>query len=587
MKAKEKNTLSAGQFMSFGAQKEIPQPTEVLKTNRDFVFWGVDNLYPYFITRLMYESALNNGIITQKANYITGNGYEIIGEDEDIKNAAKLFTNGAHDMDFNEVVEHCALDLTLFNSFALRVVKNMEGNFAFMEPEGMERVRCNEDKTMFFVSSNWRKATPDYKEIAALDWSNATQNDGMFYYHAPTKDYDLPRNTTNTNVYSKPEYLGAVKDILSDIEISGYHYYELINGMKAGTMITFTNGEPDTEQRSKIEREFKEGLTPNENAGGIMLHFVDTAEQLPDVKTLNGNDLDKRYLMTANAVKEKIFVGHGITTPALFGVSTPGALGQRTELEVGFQIFVKTWVRKKQQILENMFNALIAEIGYNVKIKFNEPEMPFKPEQPTVPTVMPNTQMQHVDVVLEKLTQCGISAQGVKIIARKQITKGEEALEREFMAMHKQFALATVEVQFLEMLNNGESVNSIKTALDINTNEVFEIYNKLREGGYIDERGKITQSGANELAALTPFRVLYQYDKRFDVAGDKIIEGTRNFCRALINLDRLYTREEIDALDAFTPHGQSAWQYRGGWYNNNGVNQFGCRHTWNMVLIEK
>jgi DNA-binding CsgD family transcriptional regulator len=588
--AKKINTLKSANFMAFGVSKPIPQPIETTKNNREWVLWGEDNLYPQFLLRLYYESAYNNGIIKQKANYLTAKGFEVIGEPEDKRNAVKLFKNGTHQMDFNEVLEHCTFDLVLFDAFALKVTKSINGGFAHMEPVPVEQLRVSEDKTRFFVSNNWKKSTPEVYEYSALDWSDDKQSVGIFYYHAPSKDYELPRNLSATNVYSKPEYLGAVKDILSDIEISGYHYYELVNGMKAGTLITFTNGEPEPTERANIEHEFKTGLTPNENAGGIMLHFVDTPEQKPDVQNLNGNDLDKRYLMTANAVKEKIFVGHGITTPALFGVSTPGQLGQKTELLVGFQIFVKTWVRKKQMIIEQNFNYLFAELGFGVAIKLNEPEPPFATNdlQTNIATPQP-TQLNaqnNDEQIITRLSQCGIDASTVKIIARKDIKQGNEQMERDFMAMHQTFALPEVEAQLLKLFGEGESVESIAKALAISTNDVVKLYNKLRLEGYI-LNGELTAKAINEINQLTPFRVLYEYTKRADVSGADIIEGSRNFCRAIIGLKRLYTREEIDSLNALTPHGESAWYYRGGWYNNNGKNEFGCRHTWSMVLVEK
>ena len=74
--------------------------------------------------------------------------------------------------------------------------------------------------------------------------------------------------------------------------------------------------------------------------------------------------------------------------------------------------------------------------------------------------------------------------------------------------------------------------------------------------------------------------ILYSYEVRPEFGPDKLIPGSRDFCRELITLDRLYTRQEINAISAEV--GRDVWSYRGGWYHNpkTGVNTPSCRHTW-------
>ena len=110
-----------------------------------------------------------------------------------------------------------------------------------------------------------------------------------------------------TNVYPVPPYMGAVQDIMSTIEISRYHYYELVNSFKAGTFVNFNNGEPDPDIQRRIESDLQEMLTPTENAGGLFISYNDSPEQAPDIKHMMGNDLPDRYNLTEAEVKKNIF----------------------------------------------------------------------------------------------------------------------------------------------------------------------------------------------------------------------------------------------------------------------------------------
>ena len=69
--------------------------------------------------------------------------------------------------------------------------------------------------------------------------------------------------------------------------------------------------------------------------------------------------------------------------------------------------------------------------------------------------------------------------------------------------------------------------------------------------------------------------------------GDAIIPTTRDFCRRLIELDRVYSRAEIQQISQRL--GYSVWQRRGGFYHNprTGVTTPYCRHRWVEQVVIK
>ena len=78
---------------------------------------------------------------------------------------------------------------------------------------------------------------------------------------------------------------------------------------------------------------------------------------------------------------------------------------------------------------------------------------------------------------------------------------------------------------------------------------------------------------------------MYSYEVK-DGVGAEIIPGSRLFCRKLIELNRLYSRADIEAISRRL--GYSVWDRRGGWWNEgNGVISESCRHEWRANLVTK
>ena len=73
--------------------------------------------------------------------------------------------------------------------------------------------------------------------------------------------------------------------------------------------------------------------------------------------------------------------------------------------------------------------------------------------------------------------------------------------------------------------------------------------------------------------------VKYTYEKKPEAKGDEIIDTTRPFCRRLIQLDRVYTRAEIETISQRL--GYSVFDRAGGFWGNKPY----CRHEWRRVLL--
>jgi hypothetical protein len=81
----------------------------------------------------------------------------------------------------------------------------------------------------------------------------------------------------------------------------------------------------------------------------------------------------------------------------------------------------------------------------------------------------------------------------------------------------------------------------------------------------------------------------YTYEKAPMVSGGDLIPTSRNFCVRLIQLNRVYTRQDIDEISSIV--GYNVWARRGGWMTVRGSSPAQhlpyCRHIWQPQLFRR
>jgi hypothetical protein len=102
--------------------------------------------------------------------------------------------------------------------------------------------------------------------------------------------------------------------------------------------------------------------------------------------------------------------------------------------------------------------------------------------------------------------------------------------------------------------------------------------------------GTVTPTGGqvvNQIpgAEQPQYEIRYSYETRKDVPPVKT--KSRNFCLALLRLDRLYSRDELSMISS--QEGRDVWRYRGGYYTNpdTGKTTPWCRHIWMQNLVKR
>jgi hypothetical protein len=206
------------------------------------------------------------------------------------------------------------------------------------------------------------------------------------------------------------------------------------------------------------------------------------------------------------------------------------------------------------------------------------------------------------DDVVKIFEEFGVSKEDYSIFKSREVfsqvpNELEEALHLEFAEQ----ALSGLEANVLDLIQKDKRITAEVIAGTIGVD--LDIINRVLDG--LDKRGIVNSSVSrgiterklskplSELNAPKPsttsFMVRYSYEWRSDIPTgqrDTVDHPSRVFCARLMQLDRLYSRAEIEAISARL--GYSVFDRRGGWWTQpNGQASPSCRHRWFAQTVIK
>jgi predicted small secreted protein len=576
---------------SLSFRKDFQKPEEEKDRSMGFVKWGKKNDYPFFLIDLYNGSAYHQGIIKNKTHYIAGGGIEIVNG-----LVQPFIDNRWSDFDMNEIAERLAFDQELFGGMAVKGTWNKEQTKVVMwEHIPLDMIRTSVDERTYYISDDWTalNQSPEKTNLRILPAFDKDNRTGSFilYYKEPHL-----KGRKELGVYPKPSYYGGITAIQTDCDISKFHMYELQNGFKSGTLINFPSGYPETtEELNRIKADVKGRSQSVEDAGEIILTFSNGKDETPTVLSLNGNNLDQRYLATEKSVQQNILVAHAITSPQLFGVRLEGSFNSAESMDL-FNIFKATYVNSKQKRIEWLLNLMLELGGYVGKVKLHDVE-PF-PKPAPAPTPTPIVQSCHNNNFntdeIKVFEQFGESNDNFIVLHSEPIawdTPRAEVFARSQQLFDKVGEISAMltggDKDVLKLLADGESSDAIAKALNTSVAEVAKRIQAIRDLNLLTKEGDVNTLGKNVIdnieIPVSRFQVRYSYRTRPNVPDP--ITQSRAFCVKLIELNRSYSRQDIDNIS--TRVDRDVWKYRGGWYTNpdTGATTPFCRHEWIQQLV--
>ncbi len=590
---------------------KIPEFKEV--KSKDWILFGHDNVYPDYLIKLYERSAKHSAIINGKVDYILGDGWE--GDPEFIAHPNRKES-------LNEVAEKTCLDFELFNGMSLEVIWSMDKSTFEIFHFPFNQVRTNEHESIYFTSDDWRKGKQDDK-TNFKEWKPFTgkaPEEGEPFKQLFVFNIKSPAVSGQVNVYPIPDYIGANAAIETDIEIANFHLSNVKTGFWAGTIVNFNNGMPTDEKKKEIDRKLKEKFTGTDKAGTVVVMFNDGKDRAATIERIPAGDLDKQFDILEKRTQQEIFTGHKVTSPMLFGVKTEGQLGGTSEFQEAFEIFQNTYVQSRRRMKELVFNRLAKASGKgDVKIKriqapgatVDEPTIPDAQVQQKHSLVPSN---EEVEGLMEVFKEFGEEKKDYHIHKSNRVFfeshEGAEMAEEE-MRYEFQEELKALERSIIDLLDKDPLIpnTELAEALSVRIRQIDLAVGRLTSRGLLaitevqsgdpDAPEGLTEPVPKRLptkeakdlikteeVATKEIEVRYSYevDKRF---GAPIIPGTRDFCRNLLGLDRLYTRNEIETISGRVS--RNVWLFRGGWKTNptTGVHTPFCRHIWMQNIVTR
>ena len=154
----------------------------------------------------------------------------------------------------------------------------------------------------------------------------------------------------------------------------------------------------------------------------------------------------------------------------------------------------------------------------------------------------------------------------------------------------------------MDLISKDKRITSevIATTLNVSNKVVDEAMKGLVDNEYL--KVKETKVGTDiiierELTApiselqgkkpkVTEIMIRYSYDWRAGFS-DKDYDSSRPFCQRLMDLDKFYSRSDIEQISMIM--GYSVWDRCGGWYTVPGTtkHEYHCRHEWKANVVTK
>lgn len=320
------------------------KPVFVENKSKGWVTFGADNNYPKYLLDLFSESPKHGGIIKTKCVYSYGKGFEVAGQ-----------ANGSET--WNDILRKVVKDDELYRGFYFQIIWNREKKIKDIYHLDFHKVRTNADKTEFYVKNDWSNNREKERCYPAFNVNNPVGSQ-IFYY----KEYN-----PLSECYPVPSYFQGLNMICADIEVSRSLLGNAKQGFSGSKLINLNSGDPiNEEHKGEVEKGLLKKFTGSEGKR-VVIMFNKSKDHAADILDLGASMLTKEDFTNVNSlIQSEILTTHQVTSPVLFGISTPGALGQRNELRDAFELFSKTYVSDRQQVIEEIitkFRNLKGEQG--------------------------------------------------------------------------------------------------------------------------------------------------------------------------------------------------------------------------------
>lgn len=611
-------------WVSFDFSASDPPKFKVEK-NADYVIFGTDkecyNTYPEYIEGLSEKANQHSAYLRTKVHYICGNGFELntagltVGAASVMINRLKKINEGKEH--FTDIATKFIADVERHGGGYLEIDWFRNGMGFDLNYIPFKCLRISKDRKGWFFSKDWtlsKSKQVDGNEETGFRFVenfDASKRKGKQIYSFFKSKIDY---------YPKPVYLAGVKIAEIEAEIATFHLSAIKSGFNIGTIISFF-GKPTPKEQEELEGSLKDKFQGADKAGSLLLLFNRDKDFAPVITRISPDELDKRFEGLNPYIEKNLAIAH-TTPPILANIKAENQLGARSEIDLMYELYKNTYVKPRQLVYETVFNDLFSYVDMEGRIQLKEVR-PIKPfdfkdimqliDKDTILEMAGIEEKKKVEFspqeqqklksekkeaeILFEFSNCGEDIEFFNIESTEDVTAEYwQKFESELPESHK---------NVLALLNKDPLITdeAIGQALKLKGSEVSKIISSLENDGYIDSseknqqgvkirKVKVSSDGKAEAKDADAWgkEVRYSYDWRSEIPTsqrDTAKHPSRDFCVKMMELSKkkLFSRADIDAISSKT--GENVWEFRGGWWNDDGVNKPACRHIWKSHLVTR
>jgi hypothetical protein len=304
-------------------------------------------------------------------------------------------------------------------------------------------------------------------------------------------------------------------------------------------LINFNQGVPTEDEQGMIENAIERKLI---GTGGKkwLTSWNDDQSTATTIETIPISEASEQYKFLSEESTQKILIGHRVTSPMLFGIKDATGLGNNAdEIKTASQLFDNKVIRPKQNIILEAVDSILAVNGIVLDLFFK--------------TIEPIEFVETEGLSIEETEK----ETGVKMC--ENFSKEDEKQD---------FIVAT------ELIGLGEELSSDEWELI--SEEDAEEHEDLLAFEFASTGVARPNAKSEQDKTINGF----MYKVRYSYAPLKASSNSREFCRKMVNADKLYRKEDLIAMGSKSVNSgwgeggadtYSIWKYKGGG---------ACHHKW-------
>jgi len=529
-------------------------PRVIVEAKDDWVSYGDNNDHFNELIGYYKGSTTNGSIINGLSGLIYGGGLDATDSNKKPDEYAAL-KSLIKEKELKKII----FDRKLLGMAAIKV-SYINGKVKSLKHWRMETLRAEKaDESGEINNYYW-----------CADWNELGKNDKPNSFPAFGKGngkqdeiYIVKPYVTGEFYYSQPDYAASLPYSELESQIGDYLINDVKNGFSGSLMVNFNNGVPSKEiQRltnNKVTKKFT-GATGDK----LLFNYNKNAESATTIERLALDNAPDHYQYLSDECRNKIIIGHRITSPLLIGVREAGnGFGSNSdEIETATLLMDKVVVKGFQDEIVEAIDEIISLNGINLDLYFKTivPRDFF--EEEGIEEVKEDAEGS---VEMSEETSKALSKQQDVIISNELISRGEDALE----------GYTVIDERDVD----EESEDELDLAIEDSNKIELSAWNKLINLASTGTARPSIKSAQDKEIDGTKFKVRYKYAPQS--AGD----NSREFCKAMVKANKLYRKEDIVAMENMAVNAgfgaggtdtYSIWEHKGG---------ARCSHKWQRVTF--